>query len=61
VLEMTKARRLADTGYLRALVAGEQVSAIACERSGEARVFYARSLDELRAWAEKVRGGRGQP
>jgi hypothetical protein len=47
-----------DTTYLAALVAGEQVAAIACERPGDAKVFYARSLDELRAWAEKVRDGR---
>jgi hypothetical protein len=50
-----------DPAYLKALVAGEHVSPIACERPGDAKVFYARSLDELRAWAEKVRGGTGQP
>jgi hypothetical protein len=49
---------VADPAYLKALVAGEQVSAIACERSGSAQVFYARSLDELRAWAEEARKGR---
>jgi hypothetical protein len=37
------------------------VSAIACERSGDAKVFYAKTLDELRAWAERVRDGDGQP
>jgi hypothetical protein len=49
---------VADPAYLKALVAGEQVSAIACERSGDAKVFYAKSLDELRAWAEGARKGR---
>jgi hypothetical protein len=46
-----------DTAFLAALVAGKQVSAIACERAGDAQVFYARTLDEVREWAEKVRGG----
>jgi hypothetical protein len=45
------------TRQIAALVAGQQVAAIACERSGEAKVFYARSLDEVKAWAEKVRRG----
>jgi hypothetical protein len=49
---------VADPEYLAALVAGKQVSAIACERPGDAKVFYAKSLDEVRAWAEKVRKGR---
>jgi hypothetical protein len=48
---------VADPDYLKALVAGEQVAAIACERPGSAQVAYAKSLDELRAWAEKVRSG----
>jgi len=43
---------------LKALVAGEQVSAIACERPGDAKVFYAKTLDEVRAWAEEARKGR---
>jgi hypothetical protein len=47
---------VADPGYLEALVAGQRVAAIACERPGTAQVFYAKSLDELREWAEKVRG-----
>jgi hypothetical protein len=52
---------VADPGYLKALVAGEQVAAIACERPGTANVFYAKTLDELKAWAAQVRGGDGQP
>jgi hypothetical protein len=43
---------------LAALVAGQQVSTIACERPGSAQVFYARTLDELREWAEEARNGR---
>jgi hypothetical protein len=43
-----------------ALVAGEHVSAIACERLGTAQVYYARTLDEMKAWAARVRGGDGQ-
>jgi hypothetical protein len=46
---------VADPAYLEALVAGESVSAIACERPGTPQVYYARTLDELRKWAEKVR------
>jgi hypothetical protein len=49
-----------DPAY-RALVAGQQVAAIACERSGDAKVFYAKALDELRAWAATVWGREGQP
>jgi hypothetical protein len=52
---------LADPAYLKALVAGEQVNAIACERAGDATVFYASSLDEVREWVDRVRGGEGQP
>jgi hypothetical protein len=48
-------------GHLAALVTGKQVSAIACERPGTAHVFYAKTLDELRGWAARVRGGDGQP
>jgi hypothetical protein len=47
-----------DTAYLKALVAGERVSAIACERPGDAKVFYAKTLDEVRTWAEEARKGR---
>jgi hypothetical protein len=47
--------------FLAALVAGKRVNAIACERPGTAQVFYARTLDEVSEWAEKVRGGDGQP
>jgi hypothetical protein len=43
---------VADPGFLKALVAAEQLSAIACERSGDGTVFYAKTLDELRAWAD---------
>jgi hypothetical protein len=50
-----------DAAYLAALVAGKQVSAIARERPGNAQIFYARSLDELREWAARVRGDDGQP
>jgi hypothetical protein len=32
-----------NTDYLAALVAGQQVSAIACERPGDVQVFYART------------------
>jgi hypothetical protein len=46
-----------DANYLAALVAGQRVSAIACERPGSAQVFYARALDELKEWAEGVRKG----
>ena len=45
---------VADPTYLAALVAGERVAAIACERPGTAQVFYARTLDELR---ERARSG----
>jgi hypothetical protein len=48
---------IADPDYLLALVAGQRVAAIACERQGSAQVFYARTLDELREWAEGVRKG----
>ena len=48
---------IADIEYLSALVNGHQVAAIACERSEDAKVFYVRTLDELRAWAERVRSG----
>jgi hypothetical protein len=48
---------IADVEYLAALVAGQQVGAIACERSGDPDVFYAMTLDEMRAWAARVRGG----
>jgi hypothetical protein len=48
---------IAGTSYLAALVAGQKVNAIACKRSGSAQVFYAKALDELRAWAAPVRGG----
>jgi hypothetical protein len=41
-----------DTAYLKALAAGQQVSAIACERPGTAHVFYAMTL-ELRASASR--------
>jgi hypothetical protein len=41
---------VADPAYLKALVAGQQVSAIACERPGDAKV-------ELRTWADKMRSG----
>jgi hypothetical protein len=51
---------VADPAYLAALVAGQQVSAIACERPGSAQVFYARTIDELTMWAARVRGGDGQ-
>jgi hypothetical protein len=51
--ESSTARTSAERGYLAALVAGEQVAAIGCERPGSAQVFYARSIDELRKWAEK--------
>jgi hypothetical protein len=40
---------VADPAYLKALVAGQQVAAIACERRTP-RFFYARSLDELKTW-----------
>jgi hypothetical protein len=46
---------IADPAYLAALVNGQKVSAIACERPGTAQMFYARTLDELRAW-----GGAGE-
>jgi hypothetical protein len=52
---------VADPSYFAALVAGEQVAAIACERPGTAHVFYARSIDELKAWAARVRVGDGWP
>jgi hypothetical protein len=52
---------VADPAYLNALASGESVAAIACERPGSAKVFYAKTLDELRAWAEKVRGGDSRP
>jgi hypothetical protein len=52
---------VADPEYLAALVGGQQVAAIACERPGTAQVFYAKTLDELRAWAARVRGGDGWP
>jgi hypothetical protein len=52
---------VANPAYLEALVAGQQVSAIACERPGTAQVFYAKTLDELRAWAARVRSGDGWP
>jgi predicted RNA-binding Zn ribbon-like protein len=48
-----------DADYLAALMAGDQVHAIACERPGHARVFYAKTRDELRKWADRVR--RGEP
>jgi hypothetical protein len=38
-----------------ALVAGKQISAIACERPGTAHVFYANTRDQLKEWAEGVR------
>jgi hypothetical protein len=50
---------VADPDYLAALVAGQRVAAIACERAGTAQVFYAKSLGELREWAARVRGGDG--
>jgi hypothetical protein len=34
-----------DPAYLAALVNGQKVSAIACERPGTAQMFYARTLD----------------
>jgi hypothetical protein len=49
---------VADPAYLKALVAGEQVSAIACERPGDAKVVYAKTLDEVLAWAEEARKER---
>jgi hypothetical protein len=51
-------RPVADPAYLKALVAGQEVSAIACERPGDAKVFYAKTLDEVRTWAEEARKGR---
>jgi hypothetical protein len=48
---------VADPTYLKALVAGQSVAAIACEGPGSSNVFYARSLDDLRKWAEDVRRG----
>jgi hypothetical protein len=36
-------RIVADPAYLKALAAGHQVSAIACERPGSAQVFYTRT------------------
>jgi hypothetical protein len=51
---------VADPAYLKALAAGEQVSAIACEQPGSAKVFYAKTIDELKKWAARVRGGDGQ-
>jgi hypothetical protein len=39
------------------LVEGEQVNAVACERSRDAKVLYARTLDELLAWVATVRSG----
>ena len=42
---------IADPAYFMALVAGQQVTAIACERSGNAQVFCAKTLEELRTWA----------
>jgi hypothetical protein len=55
-----------DTAYVATLVTGKQVSAIACERPGTAQVFYAKTLDELRDWAARVRAATairdvGQP
>jgi hypothetical protein len=50
---------VADPDYLAALVAGQRVAAIACERAGTAQLFYAKSLGELREWAARVRGGDG--
>jgi hypothetical protein len=50
-----------DTTDLAALVAGQCVAAIVCERPGMAQIFYAKTLDELRGWAARVRGGDGQP
>jgi hypothetical protein len=40
---------VADSDYLTALVAGQQVNAIACEGPGTAQVFYAKTRDEVRA------------
>jgi hypothetical protein len=48
---------VANPAYLKALVAGEQLSAIACERPGDAKVAYAKTLDEVLAWAEEARKG----
>jgi hypothetical protein len=50
-LPLDAADPIEDTAYLAALVAGKQVSAIACERPGVAQVFCAKSLDEVREWA----------
>ena len=52
VFSFLEAKAIAES-----ILRNQQVTAIACERSGSAQVFYAKTFDELRAWAERVRSG----